>query len=419
MNAMSIDRGVNNKLFFSMAITVCWMLCPVLSAFIIIYLIYKLNEADYSIKYLFLLIALTFGLIAYTAVSVDRGGEPTDITRYTNQFRTLVDIRTVSEFFFTAVLMDGGIYLFFEGVCLVLAKLFPKNPQVLPLFWVTFEYFFLLMGIYELSKYQKYWSKNTFLILLIVILFGTSFFTLQVELLKQASSTALVTYAIFRMLNGKRKNGWLLLLAIMIHASIIILIPIFLFIKKSFINKYYIFILGTAAIVSLIDLNKLISIIGPAALAEKASFYANIETWSINKINYTLVLLYAILIALIIIDSKRKDRTNDFNRLSFNANVLAFSALITQFHSVHNFVRYTYLYSPLYMLAFFSILTGNLNRISKVYVVSLFVLFVIGLNIMYTNMYLNSTYTNSFMDNSLPRILTSNIYTFLKYEAVN
>lgn len=418
MNSFA-DREISSRIFFTLAITSIWAVLPVASVFLIFFLIYKMDERSYNIPYLLFLVSLSFGLIAYTAVSVDRGGEPTDITRYAAQFRTLAEIHTLKEFIFSAVLTDGGIYVVFQLTCLLLAKTFPTNPQVLPLFWVAFEYFFLQMAIYELSIYRKPWEKNTFLILAITLLFGTSLFTIQVELLKQSSATALAAYAIFRYMNGKKNNGWIFLISLLIHSSVLIFLPILLFGKKQFINRYYLLILGGAFCLSLIDINKAISLIPVAGLAERASFYADIEGWTINKINYALTFLYTLMLLLVLYDSRRKNKDSTFDRLMFNTIIVSYSVLIAQFHSVHNFVRYTYLHSPFYIVTFFSVFTGNMTKLSRLYIAICFILVLIFLNISYTWTYLNSTYTNSFMDNSLTRLFTSNVYVFLNYKAVN
>lgn len=414
-----IDNRVTNKIVFSVLITLLWLMCPIISVGVIIFLIYKINPRYYSLKYLFLLIALSFGLIAYTALYVNNGGEPTDITRYSTQFRTLSGINTFSEFFISGVLADGGIYLIFEGVSFLLAKIFPDNPQVLVLFWVSFAYFFLLLGIWELTRYKEKWSKDILLILMLLVLFGTSLFMLEVELLKQSSATALAAYAIFRKMNNRKYSGWIFFASLLIHASGALYIPILLFIRRRIVNKYYIVILGLCCIISLVDINRVISVIGPAALADKAKFYASIDSWTINKINYVLIVLYALFVGLSLYDTKRKERSGDFYRLAFNVNVLSFSLLLTQFHSVHNFVRYTYLYSPFYVLSFFLFIIGNINKVGKISIALFYIVFMIGLNCAYTMMYLNSTYTNSYMDNSVINLLTSSVYGFLSHKVVN
>lgn len=396
-----------------------WLVCPVISVGVIIFLIYKVNPRYYSLKYLFLLIAMSFGLIAYTALSVNKGGELTDITRYSSQFRTLAEINTFTDFIISGVLVDGGFYLIFEGLSFSLAKLFPDNPQVLPLFWVSFSYFFLLLSILELTRYKENWSKDMLLILILLVLFGTSLFMLEVELLKQSSATALAAYAIFRKMNNRKYSGWIFFASLLIHASGLLYLPVLLFIRRRIVNKYYVVILAVCVIISLVDINKLISVVGPAAIADKAKFYASISSWQINKINYVLVILYAMFVGLSLYDTKRKDQSSDFHRLAFNVNLLSFSLLITQYHSVHNFVRYTYLYSPFYVLSFFLFLIGNINRLSKVSIALFYLVFMIGLNYVYTIMYLNSTYTNSFMNNSVVDLLTSSVYGFLSHKVVN
>lgn len=419
MNDLSINKVIGDRIFFSLLVTVLWLILPVASVFLIIYLIYKVDARYYSIRYLLLLIALTFGLVAYTAVSVDRGGEPTDITRYTTQFKLLAGIETPAEFLFTIILGDGGLYIIFGTISLVLAKLFPTNPQVLPLFWVSFAYFFLALAVYELSQYKKEWSKNTFIILLLVLLFGTTFFSYEVELLKQSSATGLMAYIVFRKLNGKKYSGWLFVIAFLIHTSVIVFLPILLLVKKQYINRYYIFILGTCALFSLVDLNKVVAFIGPAALANKAKFYVKIESWTITKLNYTMFALYILFMILIVLDARRRDKSREINRLAFNANIMAFSLLLMQFHSIHNFVRFNYLYSPFYLLAFFYVLTGTVEKKSRLIIASFFLVFMIGLNGVFMWMYLNSTYANSFMDDSLTKLFSSSVYSFLKYNAVN
>jgi hypothetical protein len=395
-----------------------WAMFPVLSVFLIIFLIYKVNGESYSLKYLCLLIAVTIGLIAYTGQWIGRG-EPTDLTRYTTQFQTFTEIKTAGQFFITAVIMDGGVYLVFEFFTLLLAKIFPQHPQVLPFFWVGTAYFFMLLGLIELAQYQKTFSKKVFVILVLICLFGTTFFTLEVELIKQSSSTGIASYAIFRKLNGKKHCWWIFITALFVHTSVIIFFPMMLLMRKRVVTKYHLLLIGAAVLISFVDLNKLLSIVGSGELAEKAAFYAKIDNWQITKINYLMFFLFILFTLVCVWERSRNKQMDEYRRGVFNVCIMSFCFLVVQFSSIHNFVRYTYLYSPFYVLSFFFLLISSMKKKEKLTVVVAYSTFMIFINFTYLMIYLNSDYTNKYMDNSVVKLLTSNVYMFLKYNAVN
>jgi hypothetical protein len=415
---MSPVTTIKHKILFSLLITLVWAVFPVLSVFLIFFLIYKLNRQSYSLNYLCLLIAVTIGLIAYTGQWIGTG-EPTDLTRYTTQFQTFTEIKTASQFFITAILTDGGVYLVFEFFTLLLAKIFPHNPQVLPFFWVGTAYFFMLLGLTELAQYQKTFSKKIFIILALLCLFGTTFFTLEVELIKQSSSTGIAAYAIFRKLNGKKYCWWIFIAALLVHTSVIIFLPMMWLMEKKVVTKYHLLLIGGALLMSFVDLNKLLSLVGSGGLAEKAAFYAKVSNWQITKINYLMFTLFGLFTLVCVWERSRNKQMDEYRRQLFNVCIMSFCFLVIQFSSIHNFVRYTYLYSPFYVLSFFFLLISSMKRKEKVTIVTAYFAFMVFINFSYLMIYLNSDYTNQYMDNSVVKLLTSNVYMFLKYNAVN
>ncbi|RBL93805.1 EpsG family protein [Chitinophaga flava] len=419
---MSIDTldTKQQRIFFSMVISMIWMASPVLSVLVILYTIFKLSPREVNHGYLCFLIALTFGIIAYTAEYMDRGGESTDITRYTAQFKTYSEVRSVGELFLTAVLMDGGIYVVFQLLTFFLSKLFPANPQVLPFFWVTISYFFLLLTVLELTRRDLYlYSKKILLVLILLLLFGTTLFTMEVELLKQSSATAVAAYALVRKLNHKKAGGWFFALAFFLHTSVILFLPIFILFDKKIVKRYRLPIFLISLLLSCIDINSLLAILLGGVFAEKANFYASIENWQINKINYTLFIFYGILIAYSYLGMVK--RTNVLKREDscFNICFLSFCLLLIQMHTVHNFVRFSYLYSPFYVIAFYLLLITRKQSREKTVVVTLLFSFSLLVNSAYLLATLNSAYTNAYMNNSLLELVSANVYSFLNHRVVN
>ncbi|MBV7528999.1 EpsG family protein [Chitinophaga sp. sic0106] len=406
-----------SKIQLSLLITLMWMAFPVLTSFLILYLFYKVEVKGLSLAFLSLLIALTFGLIAYTAKSVSLD-EPTDITRYTAQFNMFTQIRNFQDFVITVFVTDSGVYLVFESVMLMLAKLFPTNPQVVPLFWVSVSYFFLALTSLELAKFNGEVSKNTFLILLILVLFGTSLFTMEVELLKQSSATGIAAFAIAKKINGKKYSWWLFVLALLVHTSVIIFVPLMIVGKSRYINRYFLAVLAFCSLLSLIDLNKILGLFG-GVLGEKASFYSEISNWQITKINYFLFGVFSLFVIIIILVAVSVKHTTVQTRTLFNVIIISYCLLLIQYSSIHNFVRYVNLYSPFYVICFFFILNSPIRRYERKVLVLGYLIMMVTVNLLYTNMYLHSDYTNAYMENSVSRIMTSNVYSFLTYRVNN
>lgn len=419
---LALDRHhfnkISNSAVISLLLTLIWFFFPIPTIFLILYCIYKLPPKFISLNYLCFLIALSCGLIAYTAVSVDRGGEATDITRYTTQFNLLSEVDSFGEFLITTFITDGGIYIVFQLITLLLSKLFKGNPQILPLFWVTLTYFFLLLGVIELSKFKKNKNNTLLLILLITILFGTTLFTLEVELIKQSAAMSMAAYCMFRKLNGK--SCWkIFILALFIHISVLIFAAVLIFINKKAIAKYWILIMGFSLIMSMIEINKVLGLILGGSFAVKANFYASIDSMTISRINYFLFFVYCFLL-IIHIWAYRKNKERDIEAIKrFNFNLLCFCILIIQHGTIPNFVRYNYLYSPFYMFAFFCVIKCEFKKKEKIGLIASFIVIMLLINAAFAWYYLNSNYTNSYMDNSLGKITTSNVFDFLNFEAHN
>lgn len=381
---------------------VIWFFVPVISIFIFLYLINQLSNKSYPFLYYIFLISLTFGLIAYTGYPSPSNYQETDIARYYVQFEAFSQISTLIEFFIVFLNYGGILYSGFNIIVFILSQLFPDIPQTLPLFWITITYLFLSLFVIELTTNKK----SLFFVLFCLLLFGTTFFIYEFELLKQSAATAMTAYALSRRVNQKKYSGIFFALSVIIHPSMLIFLLAFFFYKK--LTSYFsILLLGGAIILAIVDIN---SILG--SIFEK--FSANADLYKIINvrpiIHYVILLLYTLIIVLIFIDKKgNKNCAPSLLNICF----ILYCIFLSQFGSIHNFGRYLYLYSPFYILSLYVLFLCHYNRKDRSFVIMLFSSVFVIINLLFTVYTMNSDYTNIFMNNSLYELLTSNVYSIL------
>lgn len=416
------ENSKKTSIIFWTSLVVFWLFFPVLGMFLGLLLFGLLRKEDVPSLLLFTLIALTFGLIAYSAKSAS-AGDPTDIVRYTNQFSWMSSASSFSEIVVALFLSDGSFYIVFHSLTLLLAKTFPNNPQVLPLFWVSVSYLFLLFGIVELTKYKEAASKGAIFFLIFLALFGTTLFPQQVELLKQATATPVFFYGIFRFINGKNKGILISFIALFIHFSVIIFFPLFFVKRTTLLIRYFFPLLALAFLFAAIDPVKLIGYLSGGLLLEKSEFYSGLDEWKINKINYLLFAIYTIVtLFLNSIGVSRisvKHNKSILGQHLLSANNWLFLILTVQLSNGHNFARYTYLYSPAYILAVWLLIMTKIPKSWKSNAL-IGVLFVyLLLNASYFLVYSNSSYKNDFLDGSVRQALFYRVDQILNCRVVN
>lgn len=414
----SIKKQYLDLIMISMVLLV-WFFIPLLSLPLIFVLWNYLQVPSKSKDtFIIFLLSLTFGLVAYTGQSI--GVDETDIARYQFSYGLVSDIESISSFFVLMVL-EGGSNPVFYLINFLFSRVFPTNPQVHILFWVTVSYFFTLLGAYNALRYLgKPVPANISKILIFTFLIGTIPFFTVTEIIKQCSSVSIFFYAIVRKLLKEPHSVKFMVLSLLVHASSLILLPLFFLYDSKVIKKYILPIAFGCIIFSFFNFNvvltSVLSLLPGGALLAQAKEYQNTEVWSISLRHYGTFFFYGVLLLVLAFDWYKTEKT----QLKTNVLMvlfLSFTLLLINRGNVHNFIRYIYGFYPFYMLAIIMMLKGQIKVYERYSLALVAILFFTFSNIKLLSIQTSAdvNYANSYFDNSWSNLLTSNVADFLNF----
>jgi hypothetical protein len=409
------------QVFLVILILLIWCINPFLSIAVILCVIARFMLNGGVVKFFLLLIAISIGLIAYTTKCISQ--EETDINRYYFLYQSFANVESLKDFAF-AIFLEGDVNPLFQSINFLLAKTFPENPQMLPLFWVTITYYFSFITYYILLDIYKVNEKRRMVFAVAIALAGVIYFGRTTESIKQCSSAAIFGYAVARALMKKGKGSLFVVIAILVHISSVILLPIYWSVNSKFIRRHLVIIFIVCFFASFIALNSLIALIVnnvpifPAAITDKLLAYEEYNVPSSIRLLITFV-IYAILIGLLAWHNyKTKDERD---RTFLIVQVIAFCILLANRGNSHNFMRYIYSYFPFIGMAYLKF-SGLDSWKKNEYMVLhfVFISFLIYSNISYLLYFTDAggNYANSYLDNSVSNLFIYNVVDYLNYKVV-
>lgn len=407
-----MNLRIDKNLYYILLLSLLWLLSPFLSAILIILYIGQYSVDKSQLKYLCFLASLTFALLAYTQKSISAEME-TDISRYYDEFSRFSHMS-----FRGAILLllnsDTILTYTFTFVNVALVSVF-KNVQVISLVWIAIFYFLHFTSIFrmmELSNVTR--SRTNIFLLLIFSLFGAILFTQVTETIKNAVAFSFFFYLFTLFLTGGKK--WKLLLGffigIGIHSSILMLLPIF-FYKR--IRYKYLFVISLFFILlcPLVNLMEIAMSILPdwdffGELASKAESYSG-DAASSSSIRYIVIGLFLWIYSAILYKKVKA------MELHLNIVLIYVIMMFLNYNNSHAFIRFANFAQFIIVLEFLILLRNRMKL--KAYLWT-FVLFFFLTNFQMTyGRTLSGGYCSSYMDNSIVKILTSNVYDYLTYKA--
>jgi hypothetical protein len=407
---------------FLFAVVMVWFFLPVLS---VAGLLVLLMVADIPLRvqnFFLFLIALSFGLVAYTTQSV--GTEETDIGRYYFSYDFVSNIDSFSDLFLLFFVADGTSILF-QLITLAMAKIFPANFQLLPLFWVTVTYFFSFLAIKECVYFLSGYYSKVYVVVVFFAMAGIVTFFTATEIIKQVSSAAIFAYALMLHINKKKGAAFWVVISILVHLSSLFLMPIYWFSRKQSIIKHLPWIFLICLGVSFINFNTIMGllfagVVGDSGLGNRLQAYEEVDTWTISFRFFMIFGIYLFQLALVAIDlyhEKDMDMKQK-KRIMVIVQVLAFLFLLVNRSNVHNFIRYTFGFFPFYALIFLQLFYARFKKAELTILVWLVGSFYIFSNVrlLQAQTVIGGPYDNSYMNNNVKDIMVSNVYDFLDFD---
>ena len=340
--------------------TIIWLISPVSSLIVIIGLLLNNRFNIGQLNYMTFLISLTFGVVAYTQNGFGGTLDETDIVRYYNYYYKISKY-SLDDFVEIQLLSNPNI--FFDVINFLLTRISPNNAQVFSLFWITLIYFISSKAILKLlDLYALAINYKTKIILLLFGIFSLLSFSYILDLVKQSASIAIFFYCIVTSLEGRKIQGYfLLLIAVLIHSSTLILMPIFFLIGNK--NKTVILIItiifyGILYFVGDSYLGKIfLGLLDgqyTASVLENILKYDdmnNVNGWNnIHIIQYIVIVFLFIFQFLLFIKLKKIDFNNLKNKNLLIVSFFSFLVLIATSINTHTFLRFLNTFSLFFIL---------------------------------------------------------------------
>lgn len=409
------------QVFLALGVSLVWCLNPFLSIFLILFLIARYALGAGTMRYLLLLMAASFGLIAYTTKSIAL--IDTDVVRYGYIFDALTEVSTLQDWAIS-IYLEGDLNPGFQLINFALAKLFPSNSQVLFLFWVTVTYFFSLLMFHTIIDVNDKRERRKLALLLLLTLAGFVSFGRATDSIKQSAATAIFGYGIARELMKKGRVWLVMICAILVHMSALILLPIFLGMRSHWVRRYLVVIFLFCALLSFVNIVEVLGMVAsvipgiPEAISYKLTAYTDYESPASIRILMTF-LVYVFMVLLVFLHY-RKWRTYD-EKTVLTMQVVALCVLLVNKGNPHNFMRYVYGYAPFIGLAFYSFISyKDWKKNEMIWVAVILAGYIVYANISYAMAFMDpaTNYANSYVDNSLFNLLTYTASDYLNYRVI-
>lgn len=423
-NTSTIYHPIKETLPFVLFFFATWFICPIPCIFLFTLFLYKFQFSKQVETWILLFIAISFGLIAYTTQSI--GERPSDITRYNFIYSYITTVNSVQSFFISFV-VDGGNNVLFYLVTFLMTRLFPNNPQVLPLFWVSLTYFFCFLTIRQCAVYFNL-TRQTYIVLIFISFAGIITFYTTTEVIKQTASISIFMYALMFKLQNKKGALFILIVSVLVHFSSMLLVPIYFICNRHKVVKYLPFFLLVCIALSFFNFNVLLYNILSLFLGNKSDLlmriktYEDVETWTISIRFYALFAVYILLVAILYWDYYiTQDEHEKSNKKSLLI-VHGFAAclLLINRSNVHNFIRYILGYFPFYIVIVAQLFNMRIAKFDKKLLIVFVFAFYLFSNIkMISAQTTSPDYGNSYMNNEVIKLCSSNVVQYLQYRTHN
>ena len=357
-------------------------------------------------------ISMFWGILAFSQKSL--AVEDTDCIRYYLSME-LYETLNITESFQNMFLWELLNFVFYPVS--IIAVSLTGNVQIISLLWTFIVYILTYISIKRLMEYYGIYNQKDFAKAILVCSFCFMAFVQISELLKNSAAFAVFFYALTLYMTGGKKiyAMTLVLIAIGLHPSVIMLVPLFLY---KVLNTRFVIVLSIVSFIvsSLTNIIKLVLSILPGSgyfelLLDRFGDYDNGQTGTTHYIAIQLALLCFALYLWY------KYKFNKEISYAINLVLLYFIISNLNFYNLVAYLRFSVFSHWLFALIYIwyikvSFESKNINTVKK--------LLVIFMLIMTTRWTLGRTisggYCSSYMDNSLPKIILSTSYNYLSVD---
>ncbi|WP_148467887.1 EpsG family protein [Alistipes sp.] len=412
---MSDTRTISPTSLHLLFATLFWLISPYGAIFVLLAIVgcTKRRLTDGKLKYVLFLISLSFAVLAFTQKSLY--WEDTDIARY---YSGLSGFLGQSADVLLLVFSSEILTYTFTTVNVSLVLIF-KNVQVVSIFWTFFIYYFFFLSLLNFIKSDKEADRllyNTNVLRWVVFaLFGGVLFTQVTETIKSAAAISFFFYILSLHIKGAGRGtiAVLYFFNIGIHAQALMFFPLFFFRNIRFRNLLVLTV-AAVCISPMVNLMQLAIDVLPSGgwgdlLLAKADDYSGDMGGASTK-RYILIGLILLSMAVFL---RRKGLFDDTSRRG-NIVLLYVLIMFLNYNNSNAFIRFANFCSFVATLEFLELLKLKKEKWMSFAYMAVFMM--LNLQMTYGRT-LSGGYCSSYMDNSIVRIFTSNIYDYLSYKA--
>lgn len=389
-----------------------WIISPFIGIFFAIAILTLIKVDSGSLKIVCFFISLSFALLAFTQKSLYWDG--TDIERYYYDLAPLVklDSRVIP------IVLASDILTYVFTPINVIVVVATKNVQSISIVWIFIIYYLLFLAIINyIELYHKSILNNKrFLTLTILfIIFGSVLFTQVTETIKSAVAFSLFWYTFTLYLKGINKIYIVLLsfIGVGIHPQTLMFLPIYLYQR---FNYKYLFIAAIITVILSIRINiiEVVLSILPSGgwfdmLKERAFGYGMASGESSSK-RYIFIGLLCLFTSLFIYKEKIYTQENKTGNIILIYSIIMF----LNFNISDAFIRFANFISYIATIEFIDLYCRKRTR----QISYLFTIIFMVLNLQMTlGRTIGGGYCSSYMDNSISKMLFSNVYDYITYKA--
>lgn len=407
----SIRDAERNRIYTRIAVLLgtLFLLAPFFSFSIALFLLFYRSWRGKEYKFLLLVISLFWGLLAYTQFT-----EVGDLSRVYKRIQ-LSD--TLSMQGYIAFMLSGSKYILFDWANLFIYKI-SGNIRLVSFFWIFVLYYSFFMGILNLLEYKKIsLSRKNMGGIIAASVFCFILFTQVTEIMKQGVATALFFYAYSCFLVGKRKRCIIVgLLSLGIHFSPLFLCPIFF--AKKLGNKTLVLLVLLSfgcrgfnlmtLVAHVLASTGLFPVLG--GLAEQ--YEETLEHFFSSSATFFTLTFWLFTLATFFVFWVVRPKDN----ILVKAAMIIIIMLNLNYSVSHNFTRILNNMFPFYCMLFIDLSTFKRNPALRKLAMTVFIVVTLTLNlrIAYERLASDSSYPTQFMNNSIPQIMFSSAWNYLK-----
>lgn len=401
------------KLVIYAVIAMAWFVSPFLTLFVLLGLFFKVKLTEKEITFFYLLISLSFALLAYTNESTAEmsGGITTDIVRYYKSVSPYVHLNLSEALNLSFTFVEIEPVYVIVSACVVSLT---GDVQMISFFWIFTVYFLYFLSLKNYMRYRSIsLSSHQLFCLVFISLFGFILFTQATEILRQVVATSVFMYGFTLLLQNKKKGYIYIFLSLGVHVSVIFLLFLLLY-KKITKNGFLIFFI-VSLFLAIYNVMEFASILLPdvgylGGLREKALAYTE-ELGGFHNSKRYLILSCLYFLMVLYVQYKIKPPS-----AILKTGYLYLLILLMNYSVPHNFIRFVNMSHFFYAIFFIEMLNDtHIKRPFRLCFLTGVAFLFLSLNFTMTRgRTLGKGYTSAYMNNSINDILFSSVPAFFE-----